>query len=132
MATSPIIDGQLFRRSEVLIRYGAMLPLIGYPVTGVICRLVGATQGPFVLVTLTLCGLGQAMTWVGMDGLRRTQGWESGVFVYVLAGGLLNGILAACSGIVFLGLVPLIAPATAWLAKTRLRRSRGGRSGGAR
>lgn len=101
-----------------------MLPLIGYPITGVICRLLGATQGPFVLTTLTLSALGQVATWAGMDGLRRTQGWASGVFVYVLAGGLLNGILAACSGIVFLGLLPLIAPATAWLAKVRLRRSR--------
>ncbi|MFJ4409771.1 hypothetical protein [Streptomyces sp. NPDC088910] len=99
-----------------------MLPLLGYPAAGVVGRLLDWKQGTFVLVTLTLCGLGQASTWLGMDGLRRTHGWASGVFFYVLAGGLLNAILAACSGIPFLGLVPLLAPATAWLAKVRLRR----------
>ncbi|WP_188279937.1 hypothetical protein [Streptomyces sp. CBMA29] len=99
-----------------------MVPFAGLGLLAVTAPLLRPSRFTFTVETLSLSATGQLLLWCGMFGLFRMRGWASGVLAYIWLGGLFNALAVASTGIVYLAPVPLLAPATAWLAKVRLRR----------
>lgn len=121
---SDTTDDPLLALSDKLVRWGAVVPFGGLVVIALSARLVDPSRDVYVAEMLALSVLGQLLVWLGMYGLRRTQGWDSGVFFYIGFGGVMNALAVASTGIVYLAPIPLLAPATAGFAKVRLRRRR--------
>ncbi|MFF7155545.1 hypothetical protein [Streptomyces sp. NPDC008139] len=119
---SDTTNASLLARSDKLVRWGAVVPFGGLCLISVTARLTDLSRTVFVAEMLSLSCAGQLLVWLGMHGLRRSRGWDSGVLFYVWLGGLMNALAVASTGIVYLAPIPLLAPATAWLAKVRLRR----------
>lgn len=114
----------LLARSDKLIRAGGLVPFAGLGLVAVTARLLDPSRFAFTLEMLSLSAIGQLLVWCGMFGLFRVRGWASGVLSYIWLGGLWNAMAVASTGIIYLAPIPLLAPATAWLAKIRLRRGR--------
>ncbi|MFJ1586170.1 hypothetical protein ACIOC1_22990 [Streptomyces sp. NPDC088197] len=109
-------------RSDRLIRTGGVVPFAGLGLLAVTAPLLRPSRFTFTVETLSLSATGQLFVWCGMFGLFRIRGWASGVLAYIWLGAMFNALAVASTGIVYLAPIPLLAPATAWLAKVRLRR----------
>ncbi|MFJ5608636.1 hypothetical protein ACIQCJ_04535 [Streptomyces sp. NPDC093221] len=109
-------------RSDKLIRWGGVIPPLSVFPTLVALRLLDGTAGELAVVIGLFALAGQALVWTGMRGMQRCQGWADGVLFYLAAGGLFSGMTLFLTGIPAVMPIPLLAPATAWLAKVRLRR----------
>ncbi|MFF7193274.1 hypothetical protein ACFZAM_06190 [Streptomyces sp. NPDC008079] len=120
--TSDVTSDLLLARSDKRIRWGAVVPPLGFCLIALTGRLLTPGRDTFIFEMVALAAVGQTLVWWGIYGLHRTRAWASGVQFYLWVGGIFTAISLASTGIVYLAPIPLLAPATAWLAKVRLRR----------
>ncbi|MEU6850451.1 hypothetical protein ABZ901_11065 [Actinacidiphila alni] len=121
---SDVTSDPLLARSDKRIRWGAIVPPLGFCLAGLTGRLFNPGEETFIIEMLTFSVIGQLLVWWGLWGLHRTRGWDSDVLFYLWVGGVLTAITVTSTGILYLTPIPLIAPATAWVARARLRRGR--------
>jgi hypothetical protein len=118
----------VLRRGERLTRYGSLIPALSLclvNIAGAILHTIetySITRVQYQSILLALTVVGQAIVWIGMDGLRRSQGWDSGILFYVWMGGLFTSLTVTFTGIFPPAVIPWIAPVVATVAKRRLLR----------
>lgn len=124
MFPSDLTDNPLLARSDKLIRSGAFVPMFGLCLIAFSGPLLNPSRGTFVAEVLGLGAIGQVLVWSGMDGLRRSCGWElTGVLFHTWMGGILAAAAAASTAVMYVVPIPLVAPVVATFARWRLRRA---------
>jgi hypothetical protein len=117
-----LTDDPLIARSTRLIRLGGLLPpLVSIAILVIVRVLRGGPVHLAVTVGLVVVA-GQALVWRGVLGLRKSQGWASGVGFYLTVGGVLSAQTLYLTGIPAIMPIPLVAPLFGGLAKRRLQR----------
>ncbi|MFI1094547.1 hypothetical protein [Streptomyces sp. NPDC020917] len=122
MFPSDIIDDPLLVRSEKLIRWGAVTPMLGLCGIALTSRLLNPSRGMFFVEMVVLSLLGQALTWWGIYGVWRCRGWDSDVLFYLWMGAMLGGFAMMATGRLPVAAVVLAAPLVATFARWRMRR----------
>jgi CDP-diglyceride synthetase len=118
----------VLRRGEVLSRYGSCIPLVALGVLNIIAATYHTATnhhfdwGVAKAIILGFAALGQLMVWVGMEYLRRSAGWASGIVFFLWAGALFTSLTIGFTWIFPLTVIPWIAPIVATIAKARLTR----------
>jgi hypothetical protein len=112
----------LLARSDKFIRAGALVAPLGLCTVAMTARLLDPTRHVFVVEMLCLSAIGQALVWWGLNGVRRSKGWDSGVVSYVWTGGILNAMAVSSTEVLVLSPIPLIAPLVAAFARQRFHR----------
>ncbi|SCE45312.1 hypothetical protein GA0115240_163538 [Streptomyces sp. DvalAA-14] len=97
--------------------------MLGLCVIALTARLLDPSRLTFALEMAGLSAIGQLLTWAGMHGVWRSNGWDSGVLLYVWLGGFLGGMALTSAGGWVLTPIPLVAPLVATLARWRLHRT---------
>jgi hypothetical protein len=115
-------NNPLLARSDKFVRVGGLVSPLGLCLIAVTARLLDPSRQDFIREVLCLTAAGQALTWWGMDGIRRSQGWCSGVVSYVWAGGVMTGLAVSSTAIIALAPIPLLAPLVATFARWRMHR----------
>ncbi|MFC4033640.1 hypothetical protein ACFO3J_19440 [Streptomyces polygonati] len=123
MFPSDLTDDPLIARGDKLIRWGAFIPMFGFVVIGLTARLLTPNRSAFVIEMLLLSVVGQVLVWLGMNALRRRNGWDSGVMFYIWSGGILSTIAAATTAIFAVMPIPLLAPIVATFFRWRMHRA---------
>jgi hypothetical protein len=123
MYPSDLTDDPELARGDKLVRWGSSVPTLGFCVLGLTSRLVISSRSQWVAAMLILSAIGQLGVWWGMNSLRRSRGWDSGVLFWIWAGGVLAAIVAASTAIPAVVPVPLLAPLVATFARFRMRRA---------
>jgi hypothetical protein len=111
-------------RADGLIRWGGITPFLSVFPTMVVLRIVDGTAGQLAVSVGFFTLLGQALVWLGMRELQKSQGWADGLLFYLVAGGLFTAMTLFLTGVPATMPIPLLAPATAWIAKVRMGRGR--------
>lgn len=124
MFASQTTDDPLVARGDRLVRWGAFVPAMGFCVLGLFGRLFIDGRHSYVLAVLILSGVGQVLAWLGIEALRRSRGWNTGVVFYIWVGGALATVVTATTAIPVAVPVPLIAPVVATLARWRMAREK--------
>lgn len=117
-------DESVRARSDRLIQWGGTIPFLSVFPTLVTLRIMDGTAGQLAVIVGFFTLAGQALVWIGMRGLQKCQGWADGVLFYLVVGGLFTAMTLFLTSVPAIMPIPLLAPATAWLAKIRLRRGR--------
>lgn len=98
------------------------MPTMGFCVLGITSRLVISSRAEWVVAMLALSAIGQVGIWCGMNSLRRSRGWDSGVLFWIWVGGVLAAMVAGSTAIPAVMPIPLLAPLVATFARWRMRR----------
>src|SRR5437879_3717203 len=118
----------VLRRGERLGRYGSMIPILSWAVMNLVLVIaspfakLSPSKVAYVLLYLLFAVSGQVIVWMGMNKLRRCEGWDSGIVFYLWAGGFTTALVLVGTGIFPLAVLPLIAPIVATVAKRRMLR----------
>ena len=122
----------VLRRGEALGRYGSAIPALTLCALNIAAAVYHTATnrpfpwGPMLALTLGFTVLGQLMVWVGMEFLRRSGGWRSGIVFFLWAGALFTTLTIGFTGVLPLMVVPWIAPVVATIAKARRKRAEEG------
>lgn len=116
----------VLKRGERFARIGSAIPWLAVAVLNIVAATVYAAMNrrlpweAIVAAIVTLAGLGQVMVWAGMECLRRSAGWDSGIVFFLWMGGFFTSGTFVYIGILPLAVIPWIAPIIATIAKLRL------------